>query len=189
MFKKIFVLVSLVIFNHMNLVNSNNMNSCDDQSNCIDVVNHECDENGYRRVCLQFKRENLCRLTGTISFISNRYESIPNLDVDSQMFCDTVKSGENAVFGIKDEYGCSGSGSYKISGLNDGKDAYCIGPVNVFNEEGECRWTIPTEKCDNHENICPSEVNCKIQIPINKKLDSKNVDCKCTHYSLSTSLI
>lgn len=162
--------------------------TCSQQSKCLNFTVSDCDSLGFRTVCLTLDESSpecikdgpvshACVAGGTKDPDGNGSEDF----IDGESRCQLVVAGQNATFGVKDGTSCSGPGSFH---LIDGTAGYCTGPMNVCQGGNvrECRWTFATSECSPPPPPPPpppvcEEQQCAVIIPCSQN------GCPCTSFS------
>lgn len=175
--------------------NGASIDSCLEQSSCLNVSIGQCTTENKRTVCLSWIPSLDCAKSNdpnesgeTVSHSCPGESGTKDYDDNGsedwlpyEQICVTVTGGDNAVFGVKDGRGCSESGTYELSGLTN-DTAACIGPVNVCegNNNKECKWTIPTEYCSPPEEQCPNDGVCNVHLPCS--YEHNDLVCPCLEW-------
>lgn len=181
------------------IVNSQPIDSCAKQSDCLSVQISDCDVDNMRQVCLSWQQFPECLKSSDFNDFSETVShSCPGLKgtkdynedgseewAANDDICLNVVGGENAIFGVKDGKGCHQAGPYNLTGLYD--YASCTGPENVCsgNNVKECKWSIPTRTCTPTGVFCPSDLVCEVPIPCFVEYDGLECPCHEVKYVLN----
>ena len=141
--------------------------SCSAQSGCLQWTIGDCDGYGKRRVCMARQESDTCSkaswtdIAHACSLDGTRFKVRHWGLHDRRTVCYEVVGGSSAEFAVFDGQGCPGgadNADYTVTVNSRPQVAQCAGPGRHCSglHSGQCKWSIPTLRCDLSPSPSPS---------------------------------